>query len=97
MARFKRLTAAEARTLTRHELIDRIEREQAYWHRKPWHRMSVEDQAAEREFRRIMHAAIDPIAGLDDAIAYVKGERVGESYWNQRPDVPDKSTQPGDR
>lgn len=90
MARFKRLTAAEARTLTRHELLDRIEAEQAYWHRKNWHRMSDEDRAAEREFRRIMYAALNPSEALDDALALVEGRRTGESYWDQRPDIPDK-------
>jgi hypothetical protein len=34
MSRFKRLTDAEARTLTRRELLDRIEAEQKYWFRK---------------------------------------------------------------
>lgn len=34
MSRFKRLTDAEARILTRRELLGKIETEQAYWFRK---------------------------------------------------------------
>ena len=62
MARFKRLTDAEARSLTRAELLDRVEAEQAYWFRK--NNMSDADQDAEREFRRIWHACLS----LADAI-----------------------------
>jgi hypothetical protein len=34
MARFKRLSDAEARTMTRAALLDRVEAEEAYWERK---------------------------------------------------------------
>lgn len=87
MARFKRLTATEARTLTRDELLDRIEREQQYWMRK---RISTpEDHEAYREFSRIMHASINPGAAIAEALAVVKGEHTGPSYWAETPDVPD--------
>lgn len=88
MPRFKRLTAAEARTLTRHQLLDRIESEQQYWERKKT-RSSADDEAA-REFRRIMYACLNPAEALDDALAYLNGQRVGPSYWDQRPSIPDR-------
>lgn len=50
MSRFKRLTDAEARTLTRRELLDRIEAEQQYWFRKKTR--TAEEDAAFREFTR---------------------------------------------
>lgn len=87
MGRFKRLTAVEANTLTRSQLLDRIEVEQEYWHRKPWHRMSEAERAAEREFNRIMHAALDPGAGLADTLAYLKGEPGAGRYFDERPNV----------
>lgn len=89
MARFKRLTAAEARTLTRSELLDRIEAEQRYWERKK--QRTPEDVAAEREFSRILYASLNPGDGLADALAHLAGERTGPSYWDQKPDVPDAS------
>jgi hypothetical protein len=46
VSRFKRLTDAEARTLTRAELLDRVEAEQAYWSHK--RTMTDADSAAER-------------------------------------------------
>ena len=65
MARFKRLTDAEARTLTRAELLDRLEAEQAYWFRKKIR--TDEDQAASREFSRILLAHVDPAAAIQAA------------------------------
>lgn len=44
MTCFKRLTDGEARTLTRGELLDRVEAEQKYWARK--HARSAGDRAA---------------------------------------------------
>jgi hypothetical protein len=87
VARFRRLTAAEARTLTRLELLDRIEVEQRYWARKG--RRTPADDAAEREFSRILYASLNPAEGLADALAYLNGERTGPSYWERKPDVPD--------
>lgn len=87
MATFKRLTAAEARTLTRTELLHRIEAEQRYWQRKT--RRTPQDKAAAVEFTRILFASLNPGDALGDALAYLKGERTGLSYWDQKPDVPD--------
>ena len=63
MSRFKRLTDAEARTLTRRELLDRIEAEQAYWFRKK--KRTAEEDAAFREFTRIMYAYLSPASVAD--------------------------------
>ena len=85
MSRFKRLTDAEARTLTRRELLDRIEAEQAYWFRKK--AMTPEDDAAFREFTRIMHAYLSPASiaeAIQDTIDYIEGRSPG-SYWDTRP------------
>jgi hypothetical protein len=81
MARFKRLTDAEARTLTRAELLDRVEAEQGYWSRK--RSVCPEDQAAEREFSRIMHAYLSPQAAIAAAMDVVQGRP--NSYWETRP------------
>ena len=74
MSRFKRLTDAEARTLTRRELLDRIEAEQAYWFRKK--KRTAEEDAAFREFTRIMYAYLSPASVADamqDTIDYIEG------------------------
>jgi hypothetical protein len=86
MSRFKRLTHAEARTLTRRELLDRIEAEQAYWFRKK-KTMTPGDDAAFREFTRIMHAYLSPASAaeaIQDTIDYIEGRSPG-SYWDTRP------------
>ena len=77
MARFKRLTDAEARSLTRAELLDRVEAEQAYWFRK--NNMSDADQDAEREFRRIWHACLSLADAIQAAMDTVQGRR--SDYW----------------
>jgi len=82
MARFKRLTDAEARTLTRRELLDRIEAEQAYWFRKKTR--TGADDAAFREFTRIMYAYLDPAAAMQDTIDHIEGRSAG-GYWKTRP------------
>lgn len=85
MTRFKRLTDAEARSLTRAELLDRVEAEQAYWARK--RTMTPQDKAAEREFSRILHAYLSPHAAIQAAMDTVQGRR--SDYWETRPgDVP---------
>jgi hypothetical protein len=94
VAQFKPLTVAEANTLTRGQLLDRIEVEQEYWHRKAWHRMSEADQAAEQEFGRIMHAALDPGAGLSDLLDYLNGKPGAGRYFDERPNIP-AATSPG--
>lgn len=86
MSRFKRLSDAEARTLTRRELLDRIEAEQAYWFRKK-KAMTPEDDVAFREFTRIMHAYLSPASiaeAMQDAIDYIEGRSPG-GYWDTRP------------
>jgi hypothetical protein len=83
MARFKRLTDAEARTLTRSEILDRVEAEQQYWIRKHRRGMTEEDVTAEREFNRIMYAYLDPMAGLDALRDTLEGRR--SDYWESRP------------
>jgi hypothetical protein len=86
MSRFKRLTDAEARTLTRRELLDGLEDEQAYWFRKK-KAMTPGDDAAFREFTRIMHAYLGPASiaeAMQDAIDYIEGRSPG-SYWDTRP------------
>jgi hypothetical protein len=85
MSRFKRLTDAEARTLTRRELPDRIEAEQAYWFRR--RSRTAGDDAAFREFTRIMHAYLSPASvaeAIQDTIDYIDGRSPG-SYWGTRP------------
>lgn len=82
MAGFKRLTDAEARTLTRAELLDRVEAEQAYWSRK--RDMTSADVAAEREFGRIWHAYLSPAAMVQAAMDVVKGRE--SDYWETRPE-----------
>jgi hypothetical protein len=89
VARFKRLTAAEARTLTRDQLLDRILAEQAYWKRKHARGMTTEDEAAEKEFHRIMYASISPDQGITDLLDHLKGVPGAGSYFDQKPDVPD--------
>ncbi len=85
MSRFKRLTDAEARTLTRRELLDRIEAEQQCWFRK--RTRTAEDDAAFREFTRIMYAYLSPASvaeAIQDTIDYIEGRSPG-SYWDTRP------------
>lgn len=81
MAKFKRLTDAEARQLTRAQLLGRVEAEQAYWSRK---RVTTEeDAAAEREFGRILHAYLNPLAAIEAAMETVQGRP--SDYWERRP------------
>jgi hypothetical protein len=81
VSRFKRLTDAEARTLTRADLLDRVEAEQAHWFRK--RHMTEADQTAYREFSRIMHAYLSPSAAVQAAMDTVEGH--GSDYWETRP------------
>jgi hypothetical protein len=83
MARFRRLTDAEARSLTRAELLDRVEAEEAYWSRK--RTFTAADRAAEREFSRIMHAYLSPLDAIQAAMDTVQGRR--SDYWDTRPGV----------
>ena len=81
----QRLTDAEARSLTRGELLDRVEAEQKYWERK--RARSDEDRAAEREFTRILFAYVKPAEAIQATIDYIEGPR-GHDYWESRPDAP---------
>jgi hypothetical protein len=85
MTRFKRLTDAEARSLTRRELLDRIEAEQAYWFRG--HR-DRKDPEGFREFTRIMCAYLSPASiaeAMQATIDYIEGRGPG-NYWDTRPE-----------
>lgn len=87
MTRFQRLTDDEAQVLTRAELLDCVEAEQRYWARKgSMGALSPEDQAAEREFSRIMHTYLSLDDALRDAIDMVQGR--GSGYWDSRPGLP---------
>jgi hypothetical protein len=82
MARFKRLTDEEARTLTRGELLDRVEAEQKYWERK--RARSDADRAAEREFSRILFTYVKPGEAIQATVDYIEGRR-GRDYWDTPP------------
>ena len=62
MPAFKRLTVEEARTLSRDQLLPRIEAEQRYWDRlMKSGQIRVGDDEAYKAFIAIMHVAIDPM------------------------------------
>jgi hypothetical protein len=78
MPSFERLAIEEARTLTREELLPRIEEEQRYWYHRI-HRclMRPGDDAAFRTFNDIMHIAVDPRrCAAGEAVA-------DENYWRR--------------
>jgi hypothetical protein len=83
MSRFKRLTDTEARQLTRREILDRVEAEQAYWHRK--RTMTEQDRAAFAEFGRIMHAYLDPAVMMQDLTDHIRGRPGAGRYMDTRP------------
>jgi hypothetical protein len=82
MTRFKRLTDTEARSLTRTELLGRLEAEQAYWSRK--RTMTPADQEASREFTRILFAYLNPSAGIAAVMDQLEGRP--NNYWESRPE-----------
>ena len=89
MARFQRLTSDDLSTLTRVELLPRLEAEQQYWTRKEKRGLSAADQQARKEFSDLVYAVINP-AGLADSIAettaWLKGERPTDStYFEEKP------------
>jgi hypothetical protein len=67
MARFERLTIEEARTLSREQLLPRIEDEQQYWYQR-MNRMEIRvgDDDAFKTFTQIMHIVIDPGRSIPD-------------------------------
>ncbi|MEV0622576.1 hypothetical protein AB0I81_55310 [Nonomuraea sp. NPDC050404] len=72
MPEFQRLTIDEARTLTRTELLPRIEAEQKYWYERI-HRCAMKpgDDKAFRTFNDILHIAVGP------------RRPVGHDYWTK--------------
>jgi len=84
MPAFKRLTQDDLKTLTRAELLDRMEVESAYWDRKVRRGLSSEDAAAHDEFGRIMRAAIDPEDAITSARRLLDG-RDDDGYWETKP------------
>ena len=81
MSRFQRLADAEARTLTRAELLDRIEAEQNYWAHKRGR--TAENLAAEREFSQILHTYLPLADALQAARDVLEGRE--STYWETRP------------
>jgi hypothetical protein len=94
---FAYLTDAEARTLTRHELLDRISDQQAYYEAK--RRKTAADEQAMDELGRIIRRYLNINAAFDAASATLDGY-TGTSYWDTRPDdqpassVPDATRAP---
>lgn len=82
----KPLTREEARTMTRSQILDRVEAEQAYFDGK--RRKTPADRQQQAEMFRIFRAAINPGLMLDDALAFLK-DGIRSSYMDQRPDIPD--------
>jgi hypothetical protein len=82
MKRPGHLTDAEARTLTRGEILERVAAELGYWHANPPKTGAA--RAAYRECAAIMHAYIDPGKAMQAALDALEGRgRLG--YWEQRP------------
>lgn len=93
MTAFRYLTDAEARTLTRSELLERIEAQQTYYDSK--RRKTAADEAAMDELSRILHQYINIGAAFDSAFAALDGRKAG--YWETRPaDDQPVTTQYGD-
>lgn len=92
MAKFQRLAWADLDNLTRAELLDRVEVEQAYWARKEQRGLSAADRDARKQFSDILFAALDP-SGLADSMAedaaWLRGERsTASSFWDENPGRP---------
>lgn len=84
MKRPKRLTEAEARTLTRAQILDRLEAESDWW---TLHRPKTDaDREAYAVFSRLLHAYIDPAEGLKAAMDTLEGR--SSDYWETRPGDP---------
>jgi hypothetical protein len=83
VATFKYLTEDEARTLTRHELLDRVEAQQVYYD-VMW-RKTPADEAAMNELSRIIHRYLNINAAFDAAFATLGGYK-GTRYWETRPE-----------
>ena len=83
MAAFTYLSDDEARTLARHELLDRVEAQQAHYDAK--RRKTPADEAAMNELSRIIHRYLNINAAFGAAFATLDGY-TGTSYWETRPD-----------
>jgi hypothetical protein len=76
------LTDEEARTLTRHQILGRVEEEQSYLLGK--RRRTAADNAKLNELGRILIAYLPPGKALDALDATLRdGHRSG--YWDSRP------------
>ncbi|GAB2740543.1 hypothetical protein [Amycolatopsis magusensis] len=89
MARSQRLTWEDLKTLTRQELLPRLEREQEYWARKERRGLTPDDQAARKEFTNMLFTVLNP-DGLADSmaedVAWLSGQRsTASSYWDKKP------------
>ena len=82
MAAFTYLTEDKARTLARHELLDRVQAQQAYYDAK--RRKTPADEAAMDELSRIIRRYLNIGAAFDAAFATLGGY-TGTSYWETRP------------
>lgn len=82
MKRPVHLTEAEAASLTRREILDRVESEQAFLLGR--RRMTEADHADCRELMQIMYRYVNVEESLQAAIDLVEGRR-GAGYWEARP------------
>lgn len=83
MARFQRLTIEEARNLARAELLDRLEVEQRYWHRRLNRKEIAWEDEGYQKFRQIMRL-IDPAEAVSDTLAWLQGRGPGR-YMDSKP------------
>ncbi|GAA3569989.1 hypothetical protein GCM10022419_058580 [Nonomuraea rosea] len=84
MPSFERLTIEEARTLTRDELLPRIEAEQQYWYQRIHRcRMRPGDDEAFKTFNQILHVAADPVRLLWDTDPFLEGTSTNSDYWQK--------------
>ncbi|MEV4111394.1 hypothetical protein [Nonomuraea sp. NPDC049695] len=82
MSGFERLTIEEARTLTRSELLPRIEQEQKYWYERIRRsRMQPGDDEAFKTFNKILHAAADLDRTRADTEALLQSRPLDKDYW----------------
>lgn len=73
--------------MTRSDLVDRLEVEQKYWHRKMnQHRMTAADWTAYREVYTVCLHMIDPAEAVSDTLAWAQGRvPTGQTYLDRRP------------
>ena len=89
MSRLTRLTEAEARTMTRREILARVEAEQARLLAR--RSKTTADHAQLSELMRILRAAgITPVAGFDALERTLAGDR--GDWWGERPLSPHQLT-----